>query len=65
MSAFTPNVLQNSLPHCDGAIIESDWAVRRIKVARFRLILNQRCARYPLKIVLQQIRPESGHQDMA
>ena len=24
MSALPPNVLQNSLPHCDSAIIESD-----------------------------------------
>ena len=56
MSAISPNVLQNSLLHCDRAIIESDWTVRRINVAHFRLILNQCCARYPLKIVLQQIR---------
>ena len=61
MSGLPPNVLQNSLPHCDSAIIESDWTVQRIKIARFRLILNQCCARYPLKIVLQQIPPESGH----
>ena len=61
MSALPPNVLQNSLPHCDSAIIESDWTVRRINVAHFRLILNQYCARYPLKIVLQHIPPESGH----
>jgi hypothetical protein len=27
MSALPPNVLQNSLPHCDSAIIESDWTV--------------------------------------
>ena len=56
MSAFGGNVLQNSLPHCDSAIIESDWTVRQINVAHFRLILNQYCARYPLKIVLQHIR---------
>jgi hypothetical protein len=55
MSAFRGNVLQNSLPHCDSAIIESDWTVGRINVAHFRLILNQYCARYPLKIVLQHI----------
>ena len=61
MSALPPNVLQNSLPHCDSAIIESDWTVRQINVAHFRLILNQYCARYPLKIVLQHIPPESGH----
>jgi len=55
MSAFRGNVLQNSLPHGDSATIESDWTSRRINIARFRLILNQCCARYPLKIVLQQI----------
>jgi len=54
-SALGSNVLQNSLPHCDSAIIESDWTMRRINVAHFRLILNQCCARNPLKIVLQQI----------
>jgi len=59
MSVFCVNLLQNSLLHCDSAIIESDWTVRRINVAHFRLILNQYCARYPLKIVLQQIHPKS------
>ena len=61
MSALPPNVLQNSLPHGDSATIESDWTSRRLNIARFRLILNQCCARYPLKIVLQQIPPDSRH----
>src|SRR5262245_63302825 len=34
---FGGNVLQNSLLHCDNAIIESDWTVQRINVAHFRL----------------------------
>jgi hypothetical protein len=38
-------VLQNSLPHGDSAIIESDWTSRRINIAHFHLILNQCCAR--------------------
>ena len=40
ISALPPSVLQNFLPHCDSAIIESDRTSRRINIARFRLISN-------------------------
>jgi len=61
MSALGPNVLQNSLPHCDSATIESSSMARRINVAHFCLILNQCCVCCPLKIVLQHNPPKSGH----
>jgi len=61
MSALPPNVLQNSLPHCDSATIESSSMARRINVAHFCLILNQCCVCCPLKIVLQHNPPKSGH----
>ena len=50
-------MLQNSLPHCDSATIESSSMARRINVAHFCLILNQCCVCCPLKIVLQHNRP--------
>jgi hypothetical protein len=60
MSALPPNVLQNSLLHCERATIESWWTAT-----------NQRCAlssdvewmfrQQSLKIVLQHIPPKSGH----